>query len=195
MKGKELTIIGVLTALGLLLRVIFMIALKSNWPGWDSPTIDALYHHIWAQQIASGDLFGGGPYFRAPFYPFFLGLIYSILGVNFNIVILLQNLIGALSIPLVFVAANRYFSRFVAWFAATLTAINGVLIYFESQLLLDFLTVVFMLLFICLLIRAYEHNNSKLFFSAGLIAGLFAITRPNILAVIPLVCIWIFLAD
>ncbi len=195
MKGKELTIIGAITALGLILRVIFMIALKSNWPGWDTPTIDALYHHIWAQQIASGDILGGGPYFRAPLYPFFLGLIYSICGVNFSAVILLQHLIGVLSVPLVFIIARKYFSRFVGYFAAVLTAINGVLIYFESQLLLDFLTVLFMLLFIYLLILAQEKNKSKLYFAAGLIAGLFAITRPNILAVIPLVCVWIFLID
>jgi len=195
MKGKELTIIGAIIALGLILRVIFMLALKSDWPGWDSPTIDALYHHIWAQQIAAGDILGGGPYFRAPFYPFFLGLIYSICGVNFSAVIFLQHLIGVLSIPLVFIVANRYFSRFVGYFAAVLTAINGVLIYFESQLLLDFLTVVFMLLFMYALISAQENNKSRLYFIAGLIAGLFAITRPNILAVLPLVCIWIFLID
>jgi len=195
MKGKELTIIGAITALGLLFRVIFMFALKSDWPGWDSPTIDALYHHLWAQQIASGDILGGGPYFRAPLYPLILGLIYSICGVNLSIVMLLQHLIGALAIPLVYVVAKKYFSRFVGYFAAALTAVNGVLIYFESQLLLDFLTVVFMMLFIYLLTLAQRHNKSKLYFIAGLIAGLFAITRPNILAVIPLVCLWIFLIE
>jgi len=193
MKGKELTIICAITGLGLILRVIFMISLKSDWPGWDSPTIDALYHHVWAQQIADGNLFGGGPYFRAPLYPFMLGLIYAIFGTDFNIVIILQHLIGVAAIPLVFLVARRFFSENIAFIAAFITAINGVLIYFESQLLLDFLLVVFMLLFFLVLVSAQKNNRSWLYLLAGIIAGLFAITRPNILALLPLICIWIIL--
>jgi len=34
----------------------------------------------WARQIAAGDILGSGPFFRAPLYAYFLGLIYAIAG-------------------------------------------------------------------------------------------------------------------
>ena len=193
MKHQKLTLILGLTFLGLFLRIVFLAALKSNWPGFDSPTIDALYHHLWAKQIAEGNILAGGPFFRAPFYPYFLGLLYSIFGTNFTVVIIIQHLIGILAIPLVFLVAKNYFPPAVAVIAAILTSVNGVLIYFESQMLLDFLTVIFYLLFIYFLTIAQKKDESKWYFISGLVAGLFALTRPNILAVLPLVCFWIFL--
>jgi len=195
MKNQKIAPVLGLIALGLVLRVIFLLAMKANWPGWDSPTIDALYHHLWAQRIADGDILGGGAYFRAPFYPFFLGMIYSVISENFTVVFIIQHLIGVLAVPLVYIIARSYFSSPVAIIAAFLTAINGILIYFESQLLLDFLTVIFFLVFLYLLIIAQKRDKSSLYFISGLAAGLFAVTRPNILAVLPLVCLWIFLVD
>jgi len=193
MKNQKLMIIIGLTLLGLILRIIFLTVMKANWPGWESPTIDALYHHLWAKQIADGNILGGGPYFRAPFYPYFLGLIYSIFGANFTLVYLFQHIIGVLAVPLVFMISRNYFPPAAAIIAALLTAVNGILIYFESQLLLDFLTVILFLVFIYFLTTAQKSGKSRFFLFAGLIAGLFAIARPNILAVMPLVCIWIFM--
>lgn len=193
MNNQKITPVLGLIALGLILRIIFLLVIKANWPGWDSPTVDALYHHLWAQRIADGDILGGGAYFRAPFYPFLLGMIYSIIGENFTAVFAIQHLIGVFAIPLVYIIAKKYFPMPVAIIATLLTAINGTLIYFESQLLLDFLTVVFYLLFIYLLTIAQQKDKSGLYFISGLIAGLFAITRPNILAVLPLACLWVFL--
>src|SRR4030067_129648 len=66
--------------LALMVRLIYFFQVKTSFPGWDSPTIDPLYHDLWARQIASGNLLGSGPFFRAPFYAYFLGLIYTIFG-------------------------------------------------------------------------------------------------------------------
>ena len=186
-------IIVSLMLLGMCLRIAFLIAMQTNWPGWSSPTIDALYHHLWALKIADGDIIGGGPYFRAPLYPLLLGLLYAVFGVNFTIVTLIQQLIGLCAIPLVFVIAKRYFNLPVAYAAAAITTINGVFIYFESQLLLDFLTIVFMLLFIWTIDKAYSEKKPLLYLYTGIIVGIFAITRPNILAILPLIVIWIMM--
>ncbi|RKX18060.1 MAG: hypothetical protein DRP26_05920 [Candidatus Zixiibacteriota bacterium] len=201
MRKRELFLILGLTTLGLALRIVFMLAMKSGWPGWDSPTIDALYHHLWAKKIAMGDILGSspgydaGPFFRAPFYPYILGLVYSIFGTDFLATRILQHLFGVLAVPLTFMVARQYFHVVVAYLAALLVAINGVLIYFESQLLLDFLTVVLYLIFLYLLIKAHREKSSWLYLITGFIAGIFAITRPNILAVVFFVIIWIFLAE
>lgn len=191
-KRQKTIVVLAITGLGLILRLIFLVAMKHGWPGWDSPTIDSLYHHLWAKQIAAGHVFSGGAYFRAPLYPLLLGLIYAIFGVDFTTVRIIQHLLGLLTVPLTYLVGKRYFSDFIALAASFLVAVNGVLIYFESQLLLDFLTVILLLGLIYLLILALDRKNAWMFFAAGMVAGLFAITRPNILAVIPLICIWIF---
>ncbi len=195
MKRCEILIVSGITILAAILRIAFLVALKSNWPGWGSPTIDALYHHIWALQIAGGDILGGGPYFRAPLYPILLGLQYAIFGVNFTAVTLIQHLIGITAIPLTYIIAKRFFNPTIAYIAAGLVSINGILIYFESQLLLDFLCVVLMLLLILTLEYSYRKKKLIVFILPGIVTGLYAITRPNILAVIPLIIFWLFMLE
>lgn len=194
MDRREKIILATIVTLGLALRLIFLFMMKSNWPGFDTPSIDALYHHIWALKIASGDILGGGPFFRAPLYPYLLALLYAIFGTNFILVYLIQNLLGTGAIILIYLIAREFFKPSVGHIAAFLTAINGVMIFFESQLLLDFLLVDFGLLIIYFLLLANRKQSSIYYLIAGLCAGLFAITRPNILAVVPLLLIWLFLS-
>jgi len=195
MDRREKIIVLGMTLLALCLRVIFLLAMKAHWPGWNSPTIDALYHHLWALQIADGNILGSGPFFRAPLYPYFLALLYTIFGTNFTIVLFIQHLIGVTAVPLVFIIAKRYFGSTTAYIAAGLTVINGTLIYFESQLLLDFMTVIFMLLTLLLLDSGYRQKRNLIFLAVGLVTGIHAITRPNILAVLPLIFLWILTID
>jgi Flp pilus assembly protein TadD/4-amino-4-deoxy-L-arabinose transferase-like glycosyltransferase len=193
MKKRETIILAAIVALGLILRLVYLFTMKSHWPGFDTPTIDALYHHLWAQKIAAGDILGGGPFFRAPLYPYLLAIIYAIFGANFLLVYIIQNLIGAAAIVLVYLIAREYFKPTIGYIAAGLTAINGVMIFFECQLLLDFLTIDFALLIIYFLLVAARKDSIRFYLLAGISVGLFAITRPNILAVVPLLVIWIFL--
>jgi Flp pilus assembly protein TadD/4-amino-4-deoxy-L-arabinose transferase-like glycosyltransferase len=193
MERREKIILAIITTLGFALRLIYLFTMKSNWPGFDTPTIDALYHHLWAQKIVSGDILSGGPFFRAPLYPYLLAAVYSILGTNFLLVFLIQNILGTAAIILVYLICREFFRPSIGYIAAILTAINGVAIFFECQLLLDFLLIDFILFIIYFLLAAARKGSSLYYLSAGISIGLFAITRPNILAVIPLIILWIFL--
>ena len=93
----------------LTLRVIYFLQIKSHYPGWDTPTIDPLYHDLWAKQIASGDILGSGPFFRAPFYAYFLGLIYSLAGPSLAVSKIIQHVIGSISCVLIFLFFEQFF--------------------------------------------------------------------------------------
>jgi tetratricopeptide (TPR) repeat protein len=155
--------------------------------------MDPLYHDLWAQSIARGYWIGDQVFFRAPFYPYFLGIIYKLFGHNYIIPRLVQHLIGSFSVILIYFLSRKLFNRKVACVSAFLAAIYGIFIYYEDELLLDFLLVFFGALLILLLHRAEENPKKSRFFAAGLVSGLFAITRPNVLIFIPSVLIWIFL--
>ncbi len=177
----------------LILRLIYFFQVKSGFPGWDTPTIDPLYHDLWAKQIAGGDLLGSGPFFRAPFYAYFLGLIYAVAGPSLAISKVIQHILGSFSCVLIFLFANRYFNKKTAILSGLISAFYWVFIYFEDELLLDSLLVLFSILLIWSLIRAAEHPAYKRFFLSGLILGLAAITRPNYAVFIPLILIWLLI--
>lgn len=180
----------IIFCLALGIRLVYLFQIKSNFPGWDTPTIDPLYHDLWAKQIASGNILGAGPFFRAPFYAYFLGLIYAIAGPSFTVSKILQHIIGAISCALIFLFADRFFDRRTAVLSGIVSAFYWVFIYFEDELLLDSLLVFFSIILVWSLIRAAEKPTLKRFFASGLILGLAAITRPNYLAVIPLLFFW-----
>jgi len=144
--------------------------------------MDNWYHHHWAQSIAGGNIFGDTTYYRAPFYIYCLGLLYAALSDSLWVGRLFGLVIGLASIGMTYVLARRFLSK---WFAATAAAIQAflpIVIYFESELLLDPL---FMLLLQVAVWRALvwlDKLHGRDLFLTSLAFGLAAICRPTALA-------------
>lgn len=184
---------GIIFIVAFAARLIYFIQVKANFPGWDTPTIDPLYHDLWAKQIAAGHILGTGVFFRAPFYAYFLGLIYAIFGPSLVAAKVIQHLIGAATCSLIFLFTDKYFGRKTAILSAVLATFNWVLIYHEDELLLDSLLALFSLAIIWSLIISVERPKSWRFFASGIWLGLACITRPNYLAFWPVILIWLWL--
>ncbi|HEX7400880.1 MAG TPA: tetratricopeptide repeat protein [candidate division Zixibacteria bacterium] len=178
--------------LALFVRMIYLLQVKAN-PHFFSPTMDPLYHDVWGQNIAGGNLIGGKVFFRAPFYAYFLAGVYKLFGHNYIIPRLIQHLVGSLSCVLIYSLGKKLFNRQVAIISGLLAAAYGMFWYYEDELLLDSLLVFFDLLLIWLLLQAREKPKFSSWFMAGVILGFSAITRPNILFFVPFVWLWIFL--
>ena len=174
------------------LRFIYMLQMQSS-PHFFSPTMDPLFHDAWAQDIAAGNWIGSKVFFRAPFYAYFLAVVYKIFGHSYIFPRLIQHLVGSFSCVLVYLLARRLFGRTVAIVAGMIAATYGMLLYFEDELLLDSFLVFFDLLLVLLLLRAKDVPKLSRWFGCGLILGASAITRPNILFFIPFVWLWIYL--
>jgi len=52
----------------------------SGHPLFRYPVVDAAWHFNWASRVASGEFLAYAPFFRAPLYPWLLGLAYSFFG-------------------------------------------------------------------------------------------------------------------
>ncbi len=179
--------------LSFILRLIYLLEIRDN-PHFYNLTLDPLYHDSWAKQIAGGDWMGNQVFFRAPFYPYFLAVLYKIFGHHLFLVRLIQHLIGSLSVILIFLVAKKIFDRKVAILASILAATYWIFIYYEAELLLDYLLVFWGLLLIWFLLKAYETLKPTTWFFSGIIFGLFAITRPNILIFLPFLLLWMIWA-
>ena len=57
--------------LAALVRVLYLVSYHNSLD-WEWLTVDNWYHHNWAVRLASGDIWGGTTYFRAPFYVYCL---------------------------------------------------------------------------------------------------------------------------
>ncbi len=174
------------------LRIIYLLQMKEN-PHFFSPTMDPLYHDAWAQNIASGNWIGEKVFFRAPFYAYFLAIVYKVFGHSYIIPRVIQHLVGSLSCVLVYFVAKKLFNRKVAQVSGLIAATYGMLLYFEDELLLDSFLVFFDLVLILFLLKAKESPKFFNWFICGLILGISAVTRPNILLFVPFVWLWIFL--
>lgn len=173
------------------LRLFYLSQIYDN-PTFKFPTLDARYHDEWAQAVAQGKWAQPQAFFRAPLYPYFLGLIYYVFGHNYYAPRIVQFLIGSFSVVLLTLLGARLFGKKIGLAAGLVFATYASVIYFEGELLLDSLLIPLDLLLFIFLYRAKENPVSANWLLSGLWLGLSAITRPNILIFAPVVLFWIW---
>lgn len=185
--------------LALAYRAAYLVEARSK-PGFEVLYMDPEYNLEWARCLATGmwqppyDRLRSEPYFRAPLYPMFLAALLKISQGNLWVVRGLQALLGSVSCVLASWLALRCHGARVGLLTGLLCAGYWVLAYFDSQFLLPVLLVFLALAGFCLLSLALDRRHLILVTMAGLVFGLFSITRPNILAFFPVLAIWAYLA-
>jgi 4-amino-4-deoxy-L-arabinose transferase-like glycosyltransferase len=183
--------IGVYLFLAALAVRVAYLCQYANAPFFWVPSLDALYHDLLAQAIAAGGS-DHQAFFRAPLYYYFLGGIYRLFGHSFWAARLLQALMGSASCVLLFKLGQRLFRPRVALLAAGMMALYGPLVFFDGELLTPVLEVFLDLCFLLLAVRAMESGSGWKWLAAGLVLGLSAVTRPNVLIVTPVALVWIW---
>jgi tetratricopeptide (TPR) repeat protein len=199
-----------------ILRLVHLLQLQHNDPLFLSPQMDSLYHHKWALAVANGREFIADAFFRAPLYPYLLGLLYKVFGANLMAVRIVQALIGSAGCGLVYLLARQLLrpqaaspkpqansksgprplsflldpSDAVPRLAGFLMAAYPLAIWFDGELLLEGLLTFFVLLGFVLLLRSQDTDRQ--WWLPGVAFGLAAITRPNVLAFLALLPIWLF---
>jgi 4-amino-4-deoxy-L-arabinose transferase-like glycosyltransferase len=183
---------GVILLVALLIRLVYLWYYHSL-PDWAQLTVDNNYHHNWALSIANGNVFGDTTYFRAPFYVYCLAILYAVFGASIWVGRLFGLAIGFASTAMTYALGRKAFGRNAGLTAAALQAICPVMIYFESELLLDPLFTLLVQITLYRILVWRERDTGKNIFLVGLIFGLAAITRPTILVIAPLIFFWIFM--
>lgn len=207
----------VIAGVAFVLRFIHILQLRHNDPLFLSPQMDALYHHQWALAIAAGRQFIADAYFRAPLYPYFLGLLYKVFGVNFLFGRIIQALIGGAGCGLVYLLAKQLWqpqaashkpqaaprsgfhsslftlhsSDAVPRLAGLVMAAYPLAIWYDSELLLEGLLTFVVLLGFVLLLRS--RDTDRQWWLPGLVFGLAALIRPNVLAFVAVLPVWLVL--
>jgi len=176
----------------LVLRLLYLHQFQHN-PYFSDHVMDPKYHHDWAKAFASGERFWDGPYFRAPLYPWFLGVIYKLFGAdNAMAPRVVQAVIGSLSCGLLYLVGRSIFSRAAGAIAGVMAATYWIFIYYDAELLIPVLIVFLDLALLWLLVIAGRRRSPALWGVAGVVMGVSALARPNILLLAPALVVWIF---
>jgi len=187
---EETLLVLALFLLAFVIRFVYLNQIKLN-PYFDTPQIDALWHHNWAKEIAGGDWIGKEVFFRAPLYPYFLGILYALFGKSFYLPRLIQIIVGSLSCVLIFLLAKKLFNRTAGIIASVIACFYAPFIYFDAELLIPVLIIFLDLMLILLLLSAEVRLKKRWWLLAGTMLGLSAVARPNILIFVPFVLLWI----
>lgn len=155
------------------------------------PIMDGKHYDKMAQDIASGNLMRQNAFFMGPLYSYFLALIYGTLGRDFLMVRIIQVLFGSLSVVLTFLIGSRLFRPSVALLGAGLLIFYGAATFYEGQLLMTSLGTVLNLTLILLLLRIGPGSGWLAYAGAGLVLGVSALARANVLVFLPVVLVWI----
>jgi 4-amino-4-deoxy-L-arabinose transferase-like glycosyltransferase len=139
-----------------------------------------------ARQVAAGDLAlreatGGEPFFLAPLYVYFLGLVLRLAGGSLLAAKVVQVGLGAAAVALLDLAARPWFGRRAALVAALLLALCGPVVFHEVLFLQAALDPFLAALALFLLSRALVSGGALAWTAAGAGTSLFALNRPNTL--------------
>lgn len=181
---KSWWITGLLPALaaGLGLRIWYFLDLRVQ-PFFGYPIVDSLTFDRLAREILAGG--GGEAFFRAPFYPYVLSLIYTLTGGGQAGVVWIQFALGLAAIVPVYLLAERWFGRSAALLTAWIAALYPLRIFFEGEILAVTLFGFLLAWGVWLLWTGSEENSTRRLLWAGLVLGLAVLTRPNLLLAMP----------
>ena len=178
-----------LAALALGLRLFYLFQ-SAESPFFDTPVVDARSYTEYARQLAAGSWAGRPmPFWQAPFYPYFLGILFSLFEENYYLPRLLQALAGTATCLVILQLGRKAFSPKVGWLAALGAAVYGPFLYFEGELLPTSWAVLIDAVLLLLLLWAGPQSRFLPWLIAGLVLGLGALIVPNVLLFAP-VAIW-----
>jgi tetratricopeptide (TPR) repeat protein len=192
-------ILGIILLVGLALRVSYLTELVGK-PDYSHPLADAAFHDYWARALSTGAWSPPGdspdphlreaPFLRAPGYSYFLAFIYTLTGGSYLGPRIVQMALGLLNCLLAFMLGRAIFHRTAGFIMAALGAVYWGLIYFEGELLPPALDITLTLGMFLILWDWCRRPAWWRLALAGLLAGLDAITRENVLPFIVIGALW-----
>lgn len=200
-RSNEILILVAILLIGALIRGLYLTEM-AHTPDFTYPGVDPAYHDYWARSLATGNWaqhqpfpdprIQVTPFFRPPGYPYFLALIYFLTGGNYLAARIVQMAIGLLSAFMAYKLGRRWLGSASGLIAAGLMAFYWVFIYYEGELLEPVLLLPLGLGLIYQLSLLTEKATWPRSLAAGVLLGLFALCRPNVLLFGLAAVIWIW---
>ncbi|MCH7600046.1 MAG: glycosyltransferase family 39 protein [Myxococcales bacterium] len=189
---QELQMVGGIWFAALMLRLFNLLEIRSSDPFFQQPSVDPLFYHTWATQISAGDWLGEGVFLQGPLYPYLLSLLYTLTGPGLYLPRFLNCVIGSLTCVLVWRIAREFFGRRTGLVASAIAAIYAMFIFYEGSLLIVNILLPLNLWVVWCGMRAMEAPSNGRWLGLGMLIGLTALARPNMLLYGPAALVLLF---
>ena len=174
-----------------LFHVIFTIRLN---PLAHSLVLDSMVYDKWAKALVWGSELPATKLMQAPLYPWFLSLIYRVLGPDPTAVRSVQALLGVLTCAFITVFTRRLFRSSAAGIVAgLLAALYLPAIFYEGVILPATLILFLNALFVLLMVTDTGQAGPARLMAAGFVLGLSVMTKPVALLILPFALVYIWL--
>jgi 4-amino-4-deoxy-L-arabinose transferase-like glycosyltransferase len=170
------------------LRAIAVVQYEEAHPLAAHLVIDERSYDEWGARIAQGDWLGEEVFFQEPLYPYFLGVVYALLGHDLHALRLVQCLLGGITTWLLWCLGRRVCGPSAGWIAAL-----GFCLY-PAALLLPCLVLkpnLFLPLFAGFVLLVLRRGTRPwTWLAAGALGALGALLRGNLLILLPVFALW-----
>lgn len=191
-KARARHALAALAVLALSLRLGYLFQAADS-PFFDAPIVDARSYTEYARELTTGAWAGRPmPFWQAPFYPYFLAVLFSLFGENYYLPRLLQALAGTATCLIVCTLGRSVFSPTVGWLAGLGAALYGPFLYFEGELLPTSWAVLFDAVLLLVLLWGQRRGGVLPALIAGLVLGLGTLAVPNVLLFAPVAAWWVY---
>ena len=182
----EWALASAIISLGALLRTAHYFQIKANDPYFSLPTVDPRVYHEWAIRLSKGDWIGTEVFEMSPGYPYFLGVLYWMFGSGFEVSHIANAVLGSMAVLFIWLLGRIVFGWREALVAAGFAALYPMFIYTGGDLLSENLQVTLNAIMLACLCAGIRSPRWWLFLLAGVMLGLSALCRPNVLLFAPI---------
>jgi tetratricopeptide (TPR) repeat protein len=181
-----------LVAAALAVKAVALVQLHGHPLLQPAGELDTAYYVALAREVAAGDLSAGGRAFVvSPLYVYVLAAVFAATGGSLLAAKVVQIALGAAAVGLVFATARLWFGARIAWLAAGLALLAGPFTFNEVLILQSALDPFLTALSLYVLARAWFGQAPRAWLAAGVILGLHALNRPNVLIVAAATGAWL----
>ena len=152
--------------------------------------VDEKWHWLWANEILNKSFWGEGAYFRAPLYPYFLALLVKMASGSIFWAKFLQVLLCGPTAYLIYKLADRLLNRSTAILAGFIYAFYGLFLFYDTMFLIPVLFIPLLVWGMYRLVAYQDSVSWKTWLVTGVVFGLAALARPNVLLVVPFLMLW-----
>ncbi|MFC1859245.1 tetratricopeptide repeat protein [Thermodesulfobacteriota bacterium] len=152
---------------------------------------DSELYDIWAGEILESQWIGTKVFFQAPFYPYFLAVVYRFIGHDLLLVRLIQIFIGSASCLLIAETGRYFFSRKAGILAGFLMAVYPTAIFYDLLIQKAVFGLFFTALILFLLGRTTVSTKWIYWPATGFILGCLVMVRENALILFPVIFLWL----
>lgn len=189
---RERLTVAAIWFFAILLRFFNLLEIRDNDPFFRNPSVDPLFYHDWAVQIANGDVLGQGVFLQGPLYPYLLSILYWIAGPNLLLPRFISCVLGSLVCVMVWRLARELFGRRTALVACAMSAGYGLAIFYEGSLLIANLLLPLSVAIAWFTHKALRDATPLRWAMLGGLIGITALARPNMLLYAPFAALMVF---